>query len=190
QLIGATARNALAHLGRNEGAVIAGSDPEGVHQMRVAARRLRALLASTETLFKPEALDYLVTELEWLMDELSRAREWDVFLYETLIPLTERESDASGLDFYRQAAERQRSAAYDSARRALGDARYARFILKAELMIETGEWAEAPALEGLSAHHLARDVLKRRHRKLTKIGAQHESLTEEDMHLIRIAAKK
>src|SRR5262249_11926433 len=39
-------------------------------------------------------------------------------------------------------------------------------------------------------HHLARDVLKRRHRKLTKIGAQHESLTEEDMHLIRIAAKK
>jgi inorganic triphosphatase YgiF len=190
EAIATVARNCLAQLGRNEAAVIAGTDPEGVHQMRVAARRLRALLASAESIFKPQALDYLVGELEWLMDELGRAREWDVFLGYTLAPLAARESDAPGLASLRARAEREREGAYEKARRALISPRYARFMLKTELMIETGEWAQSLALDGLSARELARDVLKRRHRKLAKIGSQHASLTEEDMHLIRIAAKK
>src|SRR5947209_9201684 len=37
-------RSCLAHLVANEGAALLGEDPEGVHQVRVAVRRLRSAL--------------------------------------------------------------------------------------------------------------------------------------------------
>jgi CHAD domain-containing protein len=52
--------------------------PEGVHRMRIAARRLRSALASAKRLLAPGSADEIREELRWLGQELSRARDAQV----------------------------------------------------------------------------------------------------------------
>lgn len=62
----------LSHLDRARRVALEGVDPEGVHQVRVAARRLRAWL----TLGGHRALH---DDLRWLCRSLSEARDLDIF---------------------------------------------------------------------------------------------------------------
>jgi CHAD domain-containing protein len=57
-----------------------GDDPEGVHQARVATRRLRSDLRTFRSLLEPEWNDALRSELRWLGDELGAVRDADVLL--------------------------------------------------------------------------------------------------------------
>ncbi|HEX2941676.1 MAG TPA: CYTH and CHAD domain-containing protein, partial [Rhodopila sp.] len=61
-----------------------GGDPEGVHQMRIAVRRLRTVLV----LFKPHLEQHATIrfqdQLRRLGQVLGEARDWDVFTLETL----------------------------------------------------------------------------------------------------------
>lgn len=52
--------------------------PEGVHQMRVALRRLRSALASYRPLFEPSITEPLRAELAWLSGVLGPARDLEV----------------------------------------------------------------------------------------------------------------
>lgn len=57
---------------------IVGEDPEGVHQARVATRRLRSDLRTFEPLLEPVWEARLRRELGWLADELGSVRDLDV----------------------------------------------------------------------------------------------------------------
>jgi CHAD domain-containing protein len=59
---------------------VAGDDPEGVHQARVATRRLRSDLRTFAPLLDPIWVDSLRTEVQWLGSELGAARESEVLL--------------------------------------------------------------------------------------------------------------
>lgn len=68
-----------------QAAVLAGLDdavradePDAVHRMRVACRRLRSALRTFRRLFTPGATDRLVTELRWLGAALGDARDLEV----------------------------------------------------------------------------------------------------------------
>ena len=63
------ARSCMAHLADNESALRAGN-PEGIHQMRVAARRLRALLSCFRDVLSTRVAEEFKTELRWLMKAL------------------------------------------------------------------------------------------------------------------------
>jgi CHAD domain-containing protein len=52
--------------------------PEGVHQMRVACRRMRSTLQTFRSLLDRARTDDLVTELRWLAGELGGARDLEV----------------------------------------------------------------------------------------------------------------
>jgi CHAD domain-containing protein len=58
----------------------AGTDPEGVHQARVATRRLRCDLRTFAPLLDPDWVTSLRDELRWLGGEVGAAREADVLL--------------------------------------------------------------------------------------------------------------
>ncbi|MDQ0755179.1 CHAD domain-containing protein [Arthrobacter sp. B3I4] len=64
----------LAELRRHAPGVLA-ARPEDVHQMRVAARRLRSLLASGRPLFADGAVEPVRDELRWLSGLLGEARD-------------------------------------------------------------------------------------------------------------------
>lgn len=67
-------RQQLAELRRHADGVLA-KRPEDVHQMRVAARRLRSLLSSGRPLFEDGSADRLRDELRWLSGLLGAARD-------------------------------------------------------------------------------------------------------------------
>ncbi|MGZ8687693.1 MAG: CHAD domain-containing protein, partial [Gaiellaceae bacterium] len=56
-----------------------GVDPEDVHDMRVAVRRLRAMLRAARELLAPEWSEPLRAELRWLGGALGPLRDADVF---------------------------------------------------------------------------------------------------------------
>ena len=70
----------VAKLVANDPVVRIGEDPEGVHQARVATRRLRSHLRTFRDLLDPEWAQSLRDELGWLGDELGAVRDADVLL--------------------------------------------------------------------------------------------------------------
>lgn len=65
---------------RHDAVVRIGADPEGVHQARVATRRLRSDLRTFAPLLDRTWSDALRAELTWLADELGAVRDGDVLL--------------------------------------------------------------------------------------------------------------
>ena len=64
----------------NETGTISGSDPEALHDMRVATRRLRAAMRVFQDGFDRMTLARLAEEVSWLAGMLGRVRDLDVFL--------------------------------------------------------------------------------------------------------------
>ena len=75
------------HLRGNEACVLTRAHEEGVHQIRVASRRLRSCLSLFRNLIPNEQRKYLNRELRWLIGEFGPARDWDVFVGEVLDPV-------------------------------------------------------------------------------------------------------
>jgi deazaflavin-dependent oxidoreductase (nitroreductase family) len=85
-------RQQLAVLRQHESGARSGRDPEDVHDMRVATRRLRAALRTFDQVL-PDERDFLYQELSWLGDGLAAVRDLDVQL-ERIQGLTGTESGA------------------------------------------------------------------------------------------------
>jgi CHAD domain-containing protein len=63
---------------RHDPSVRLGGDPEAVHDMRVAVRRLRSVLRSTKPMLDEGWVDELREELDWLAQALGAVRDLDV----------------------------------------------------------------------------------------------------------------
>ena len=87
EAIQAILRSCLQHWCANEAAAFDGSDPEGVHQMRVAIRRLRSAFSVFGRLIDPAQRARLSDEAKTIVNGLGPARDWDVFLAELLAPV-------------------------------------------------------------------------------------------------------
>lgn len=86
--------------------------PEAVHQARVTLRRLRALMLAFRPILR-DSEDVLKPLLARLKAVLGPARDWDVFLSETLAPLEKRlPSEDPAVGWLRAAATARREAAY------------------------------------------------------------------------------
>ena len=187
-------RACLDHLRANESAVFHGADPEGVHQMRVATRRLRALVSAFQELIDGDVLADLRTELRWLQQALGPARDWDVFIDEILVPLMKSLPGEGGLEDLLDHCKRARAQAYEAAHRALAEARYTRLLLRLALWLGDGGWASRDPENETRLKAPVRDwadeVLSRRAAKLAKLGKKHKKLNHAQLHELRIAAKK
>jgi inorganic triphosphatase YgiF len=188
-------RTCLHHWCINEAAALDGRDPEGVHQMRVALRRLRSAVSTFGRLFAPERRRWLDEGARRVIDALGPARDWDVFLSESLAPILAARPDDPNLAALRDAAEDERRRGYDAARARIGAPDYTRFLLELGRWIEAAGWREQPTERG--AAWLGRPVvayadhlLAKRHKKALKLGRGFAELTPAERHRVRIALKK
>jgi triphosphatase len=182
----AIAWNCMAQLQRNECGLLHLSDPEYLHQMRVGLRRLRAALgliqlAKTDIMDKP-----ILRELGWLAERLGPARDWDVFVTQTLPLLTQKHNFPSAA-LISHAAETTRKRRLVSARRAVASARYAGLLLRLSLWVAQAKWRtggmfDKPAID------FARQTLQHHQRQTRKRGKSTDK--PEDLHALRIAVKK
>ncbi len=191
----AIAWNCIGQLQDNQGRLQQGYDPELIHQMRVAVRRLRSAL----NLFgaaAPGIRDAALTaELRWLVGELGPARDWDVFLGETLPPVIEALPQDAGLGQLQQAADRLCQAARERACAAAASPRYHRLLLTLGRWLWREPWRETAEAAGLAQLDqplaaYAAAMLGRRHRQLRRRGRNLAQLNAEQRHALRIAAKK
>jgi inorganic triphosphatase YgiF len=85
-------RSILRHIAGNETAVRR-SDSEGVHQMRVGLRRMRAAISLFAKLLGDHETERVKSELKWLTGELAPARDLDVYMRNEIEPLCRGRAD-------------------------------------------------------------------------------------------------
>jgi inorganic triphosphatase YgiF len=179
----------------NEEPAREGSDPEGVHQLRVGLRRARAALSLFGDLLPADEIRPFKSELRWLAGELGPARDFDVFLTEILEPLAARFPDDPSLKRLRDAARELRDAAYLRVRAALASPRASALTLALGGWITARGWrggAGAETLAALAAPAAERgaELLERRLKKARRLGRGLARRTAEERHQLRIALKK
>lgn len=195
--LAAILRHCLAQLDANVQAVLADADIEGVHQMRVALRRIRSALAIFAPILPEPALTRLVKEIRWLNGPLGRKRDLDVFITETLDPLRQAMPSLGGLDDLATVLAARRDAAQRALGIALSAPRFAQLRLRLGALAERPEpallaWL-GPAVQeqaAAPAAAFAAQVLRRRRRKLKKRAARLDHHNSEALHDLRIRAKK
>ena len=114
----------VRHWVQNEGAAQDGRDPEGLHQLRVALRRLRSALTLFKTAIGPQARADWTGELRWLLGPLGPARDLDVFTTETLAPVRAARAGDDALDALAELAADGRWRAHQGVRDTLASERY------------------------------------------------------------------
>ena len=188
-------RSCLHHLLESLPAAEDGRNPEGVHQLRVSLRRLGSALNLMRSVGSLSNLDSLRSEARWLAQSLSAARDWDMFQREMLPTIAKACPSVAGFDALEQVTEKRRSAAYDKVRLALADRRCSGFVIGLGGWIEARGWRSDVAPEDLGqlaepAVNFARRTLSDQHARLLKRGRHFKSLTAEELHRLRLAAKK
>jgi inorganic triphosphatase YgiF len=187
-------RSCLAQLLRNEPAVLS-AQPEGVHQMRVAVRRLRSAISALKKILPPEDVQWVTDELRWLGGALGPARNLDVFAAELVPAARTGLADEPGWDDLVAELDRLRAAAYDQIREAIFSRRYTASMLRLLRWFEASGWrrhsaSDAPDPMASPIGGIAPGVLDRRRRKVRQGGKRFGSLAPRERHQLRIAVKK
>lgn len=185
----------LAHLQANERGMLEGNDLEYLHQMRVALRRLRSAFDVFGPVMPEAVVAPVVAELKWLASSLGHARDWDVFVTETLPPI-EKEFGAHGeLRAFTERCRGLRRNASARARCAVRSARCRRLMLSLGGWLTSQGWlagADPDRRAALDApvSGFAAKVLERRYNQVRKRGRRVGGLSAKELHRLRIAVKK
>ena len=177
----------LSHLQGNEEGVLTVDDPEFVHQMRVALRRLRSALRVFAPALPAGFAERLAGPLRDLAGALGAARDWDVALQEILPPVQHAFPGDGRIRALAEKAVAARDSARASARGAVAAPAYGQLLLELVSGLH-GLGPGAPALPDLATFAAASlDGLERRVAKRTERAA---GLAPLDLHELRIACKR
>jgi inorganic triphosphatase YgiF len=178
----------LARIRRHDPATRMGNDPDALHDMRVATRRLRAVVRAFKRGFPKPLRQHLRQELKWLGQMLGAVRDVDV----QLTHLEKHARHHSALQPLRQhlLAQRRRRRPLLSA--ALGAQRYVELLAALDGFAvgsiqydATQSGARHPV--GRCGRRALRKSLRRLHKDGRRAMAQP---TAERLHTLRISAKR
>jgi triphosphatase len=168
--------------------------PEGVHQMRVAERRIRSALAAFKKLIPAAERRWVSGELRCLVDTLGSARNLDVFAIDLLQPAKAALAEEAGLADLAAALDAARREAYARVEHAIASERHAAGMLRLSHWFEARAWratpGEPPAELASPIGDVAPRLLDRRWREVRKRGRRFGRQTPRQRHKLRIAAKK
>ncbi len=161
-----------------------GTEPESLHQMRVAARRLRAVLRAARPVLLPDWAASLQNELSWLGRVLGPARDLDV----QIAHFTEAAAGLEALDqtLLARLVTQLRSQRDHVHRVLLTELKSARYV---ELIRRLQQTAHDPAMveSPLTLHDLASQEFKKLRQAVRQLGA---SPKDAALHEVRIKTKR
>jgi CHAD domain-containing protein len=187
-------RACLKQIIGNASAVIAGY-PEGIHQMRVGLRRLRAAMSLFAGLLRDPQTAAIKTELKWLAGELGPAREFEVLVNRVIAPIKKNGARRDRIPSLSREITKKRQAALRRAKYAVQSARFGALTLDIAAWLEAGQWT-APRNDivrdrgDLPITVLAIKQLTRRRRRLRKNRKALAQMDAGRRHRLRIQAKK
>lgn len=161
-----------------------GTDPEELHRMRTAVRRLRSNLRAVQPILDGEWREELRSELDWLGTALGAVRDLDVFgesLRTEIAALEQSESTAGRRLLARLDVERAR--ATEDLLAALDDPRYFALLDRLEEVIQR---PHVPVSE-LSLPDIAAAEFKKARKAVERLP---EEPSDSDLHAVRIKVKR
>lgn len=178
----------LWHLQSNLSGAVAGNDPEYLHQLRVAIRRLRGVLALCGTLNPDSTLEQFRQAFAKLSRSLGHLREQDVFIDETLKPLLSQQVDRVGFQVLLDIAIAQRQSALAEIRAGHWQRDVQDLILQLACWMQ-GDYWQLPELQ-LPAKRFRGQAFQSRGQRFLKQVARLEMDSPVSLHRLRIASKK
>ncbi len=161
-----------------------GTDPEDLHQMRVATRRFRALLRTGHVFLDPEWTNLLRREIGWLGGTLGTVRDYDVLLadlQQEIGILSPKEQKA--FQYLLNRLNTQREMARSKMLEAL---RSPRFLM---LLNQLEHAADFP--ESVFTDVTLQEISAKQFKKLCRSVAKWDkNCSNEELHRIRIRAKR
>jgi triphosphatase len=178
----------------NRAAVIAGK-AEGIHQMRVGLRRLRAAISLFKHLARDVKTETVKRELKWLTDQLGPAREYEVLIAERVEPSRQTATDLREMRTLHKELKARRERSLAKVRKAVESDRFRALGLHTALWLANGAWSRsddplARAGRERPVADFAADTLSRRTRQIVKKADRVAKLSPRRRHKLRIAVKK
>ena len=183
----------LKHLIANEDCVLERSHIEGVHQMRVASRRMRSVLTTYKKILPKGSFEDLSAQIKAVGNALGPARDWDVFLDEVLGDVQRGFDNDPALALMETMARAKQDEAYAQAHQMITGTAYAQTLTNSLHWLATSGWLDngkVPQKLAAPATDTAKAILAKRHAQLLKTGKGIETLSIEQRHILRIAIKK
>jgi CHAD domain-containing protein len=170
-----------------------GLDPEGVHQMRVATRRLRAAFRAFKKVLPSDSIKQFNGEFKWVAAELGKVRDLDVYQANLLHYAAEiPKEDASSLNDYRKHVAEQWRRARQDLLACLSSRRYqqlrSEFI---EFLLRDPAANASHASEALSVGRAAKSYIGKQYRRVLRDGrAIAPDSAPTVFHALRIDCKR
>jgi CHAD domain-containing protein len=185
----AVLRKQLGLLRAHEPGTRLGDDPEELHDMRVATRRLRAALSLFGGVL-PQRAHHVRDELRWLAQALGEVRDLDVQLEELVEWQKKAGERQEALAPLHAVLERHRREARQRMLTVLNSDRYHKLMGSFTFMVTRGpvpgiEASQAPVLQAAPA------LVKKRYRRVRKLGdAITTESPAEEYHELRKQGKR
>jgi inorganic triphosphatase YgiF len=186
----AIALGCVTHLQANETGVQTSADPEFIHQMRVAIRRLRSALRLFAPVLGDAPPQALAQRLGHLAGELGAARDWDVLIGEMLHPVQEAFPDDPRVERLIASAAAQGKAARAAVRATLADPGYGRLMIEVLALLHRPPRPSVDSAAEPSLGEFAAAQLARLHRRVRKAAKRAATLDIGALHRLRIAIKR
>jgi CHAD domain-containing protein len=175
----------------HEGGAWEGIDPEGVHQMRVAVRRIREALKFFNRFLAQRSIVKIGRELKWLAQVLGDVRDLDVYRenfegYSMIVG----KNDLANLATYQEELDKQRKQARKRLVRALSSPRYEQLISRFKRFLELGPPQSQLSQSRTVSVHGMKLVTKRFKKVHKKARAIKSDTPPEPYHQLRIDCKR
>jgi CHAD domain-containing protein len=170
-----------------------GDDPEDVHKMRVAARRLRSDLHSFSAVLNPARTGTIRSELSWLGDVVGAVRDTDVLSARLATRLAALPTvDAVGSERLQALLERQAADARTAMLIALRDARYLHLLDTLVALAAAPPFRKtAGKLTPRTSQRMASKIVQKPWRRVADaVEALGPDPADTQLHEVRILAKR
>lgn len=189
ELAFAVLREQLIAVLQNEAGTRLGRDIEALHDMRVAARRMRAAFSTFREYLSPTARA-IESEVKWLQQTLGPVRDLDVQIERLQARMDQPDVDAEGLQQYMDVLGTRREQARKRMLLALDSKRYVRLGTRLVGILQRGP-ARTYSPGRVPAPIVGMEVIAKRYGKLRKKGDRiRKSSPPTEYHALRIQGKK
>ncbi|OHC67917.1 MAG: hypothetical protein A3H93_04140 [Rhodocyclales bacterium RIFCSPLOWO2_02_FULL_63_24] len=186
------ALDCLSHLQLNHDGAVHRDDPEYVHQMRVATRRLRAALRMFRPVLPAGFAEQLLPPMRELMRALGQARDLDVLMAEIVAPVAKALPDEPRLTDLAGAITNRLYAARADTRHVLRQPGYGQLLLTAGSLLQRAPFVEAAdAAAGMpSLLQFADRRLRRLLKRILELADAARVDYPPSLHELRIGIKR
>jgi len=199
ECLAAIGQPCVAHVLASTNFAYEATDPEGIHQLRVAIRRMRAALSIFQSAMPENYRPRFAVELRSLGQTLGAARDWDVLVEETIASMPIRLRKQRSTDHLIRIARAKRAEGDNSAHACLRDPQ------NTDILLQLASWADSqfgsdgslpregkwkPDVLADPAPVFAAEVMQTFHDKARKLGGKVRELDPPEIHRLRIRIKK